>query len=146
MAGLTLGGGQEVDLGRGMHRALEGQEVWRERHGQLSVEQLQTLLLSRQAQDLVLEPLVLLLQGVERLEHLHDCQGGKKSFSIAGWGWGWGVVLQSRMGNTSAPDVVRTWPRYDHCVHKLCNMDTFIKFDVGRLSDDDVADYVNETI
>lgn len=55
-----------------MHRALVGQKVWRERHGQLCVEQLQTLFLGRQAKDLVLEPLVLLLQGMERLEHLHD--------------------------------------------------------------------------
>lgn len=59
-----------------MHRALVGQNVWRERHGQLCVEQLQTLFLGRQAKDLVLEPLVLLLQGVERLEHLHDWKSG----------------------------------------------------------------------
>lgn len=55
-----------------MHGALVGQNVWRERHGQLRVEQLQPFLLGRQAEDLVLEALVLLLQGVERLEHLHD--------------------------------------------------------------------------
>lgn len=72
---LTLGRRQEVDLGRGVHGALVGQDVWRERHGQLRVEQLQPLPLGRQAEDLVLEPLVLLLQGVERLEHLHDCKG-----------------------------------------------------------------------
>lgn len=61
-----------------MHRSLVQEEVWRERHGQLGVEQLQTIFLGRQAEDLVLEPLVLLLQGVERLEHLHDCKGGKE--------------------------------------------------------------------
>lgn len=55
-----------------MHGALDGVNLWRERHGQLRVEQLQSLLLGRQAEDLVLEPLVLLLQGVQRLEHLHN--------------------------------------------------------------------------
>lgn len=55
-----------------MHGALGGVKLWRERHGQLRVEQLQSLLLGRQAEDLVLEPLVLLLQGVQRLEHLHN--------------------------------------------------------------------------
>ena len=69
-----MGGRQEVDLGRGMHGALAGESVWRERHGQLRVEQLQPLLLGRQAEDLVLQALVLLLQGVERLQHLHDCR------------------------------------------------------------------------
>lgn len=44
-----------------MHRSLVQEEVWRERHGQLGVEQLQTIFLGRQAEDLVLEPLVLLL-------------------------------------------------------------------------------------
>lgn len=50
-----------------MHGTLGRKKVWRERHGQLRVEQLQPLLLGRQAEDLVLEALVLLLQGVERL-------------------------------------------------------------------------------
>lgn len=67
-----------------MHRALVGEDVRRERHGQLGVEQLQTLFLGRQAQDLVLQPLVLLLQGVERLEHLHDCNGGEEGSAWAG--------------------------------------------------------------
>lgn len=80
--GLTLGGGQVVDLGGGVHGGLGGEDVWRERHGQLGVEQLQPLLLGRQAEDLVLEPLVLLLQGVQRLQHLHNWgrkRGRKKS-------------------------------------------------------------------
>lgn len=85
MKALTLRGWQEVDLGRGMHRALVGQNVWRERHGQLCVEQLQTLFLGRQAKDLVLEPLVLLLQGVERLEHLHNWKRGRKQDYILYW-------------------------------------------------------------
>lgn len=71
-----------------MHRALVGEDVRRERHGQLCVEQLQTLFLSRQAEDLVLEPLVLLLQGVERLEHLHDCKGEEEvsaSLGCSAW-------------------------------------------------------------
>lgn len=67
-----------------MHRALVGEDVRRERHGQLRVEQLQALFLSRQAEDLVLEPLVLLLQGVERLEHLHDCKGGEEISALLG--------------------------------------------------------------
>lgn len=50
-----------------MHGTLGRKKVWGERHGQLRVEQLQPLLLGRQAEDLVLEALVLLLQGVERL-------------------------------------------------------------------------------
>lgn len=79
-----------------MHRALVGEDVRRERHGQLGVEQLQTLLLSRQAEDLVLEPLVLLLQGVERLEHLHDCKGGEEvSASL-------GCSARTHLGATSA--------------------------------------------
>lgn len=67
-----MDGRQEVDLGRRVHGAMGRVNVLRERHGQLRVEQLQPLLLGRQAEDLVLEALVLLLQGVERLEHLHN--------------------------------------------------------------------------
>lgn len=62
-----MGGGEEVDVGGRV-----GQGVRREGHGQLHVHQLETLLLGRQTQDLVLEPLVLLLQRVQRLQHLHD--------------------------------------------------------------------------
>lgn len=40
--------------------------------GQLHIEQLQPLLLGRQAEDLFLETLVLLLQRVEGLEHLYN--------------------------------------------------------------------------
>ena len=74
---LTLIGRQEADLGR-LQGALDGVGVRREGHGQLRVEQLQPLPLGGQAEDLVLEPLVLLLQRVKRLEHLHDWsrQGG----------------------------------------------------------------------
>lgn len=60
-----------MDLGR-VHGAVGGVDVWREGDGQLRVEQLQALLLGRQAEDLILQPLVLLLQRVQRLEHLHD--------------------------------------------------------------------------
>lgn len=62
-----MGGGEEVDVGGRV-----GQGMWREGHGQLHVQQLETLLLGRQTQDLVLQPLVLLLQRVQRLQHLHD--------------------------------------------------------------------------
>lgn len=72
---LTLSRRQEVNLGRRVQGALDGMNVRRERHGQLRVQQLQPLLLGRQAEDLVLEALVLLLQGVKRLEHLHDWKG-----------------------------------------------------------------------
>lgn len=45
-----------------------------EGHRELHVEDLQPLLLGRQAQDLLLKPLVFLLQRVQRLQHLHDCR------------------------------------------------------------------------
>lgn len=64
-----------MDLGR-VHGAVGGVDVWREGDGQLRVEQLQALLLGRQAEDLILQPLVLLLQRVQRLEHLHDYRRG----------------------------------------------------------------------
>lgn len=79
-----------------MHRALVGEDVRRERHGQLGVEQLQTLFFSRQAEDLVLEPLVLLLQRVERLEHLHDCKGGEEVSA-------WVLRLEASQCHHSAP-------------------------------------------
>ena len=47
-----------------MEEGLGGMKVRLERHGQLRVEQLQPLLLGCQAEDLVLQALVLLLQGV----------------------------------------------------------------------------------
>lgn len=89
----TLDGRQEVDLGRGL---------WWKRHGQLGVEQLEALFLGRQAEDLVLKTLVLLLQGVEGLQDLHNYNrhGGKKTMSeqqtsvgpgLGPGGWGWGV-------------------------------------------------------
>lgn len=46
----------------------------REGHRELHVENLQPLLLGRQAQDLLLKPLVFLLQRVQRLQHLHYCR------------------------------------------------------------------------
>lgn len=46
----------------------------REGHRELHVENLQPLLLGRQAQDLLLKPLVFLLQRMQRLQHLHDCR------------------------------------------------------------------------
>lgn len=71
---LTVGGGQEVGLGGGVRGAVGGERVRRRREGpgQVAVEQLQPLPLHREAEDLLLQPLVLLLQRVERLEHLHD--------------------------------------------------------------------------
>lgn len=68
----TLDGRQEVDLGRSVHGPLAGQNVWRERYGQVGVEHLEPLLLSRQAEDLILKALVLLLQRVKGLQDLHD--------------------------------------------------------------------------
>lgn len=70
----TLRGRQEADLGGCVEGP--GEEVGLEGDGQLRVEQLQTLLLGCQGEDLVLEALVLLLQGVQRLEHLHNWNGG----------------------------------------------------------------------
>lgn len=61
-----------------MHGALRSDDVGGKLHGQLCVEQLQTLLFGCQAEDLVLEALVLLLQGVKRLQHLHDCDRKEK--------------------------------------------------------------------
>lgn len=62
-----------VGEGRGGARRDEG-------HGQLHVEQLQAVLLGGEAEDLVLQPLVLLLQGVQRLERIHDYkrEGGRE--------------------------------------------------------------------
>lgn len=54
-----------------MYGVLSGVNMWKG-HSQLGVEQLQPLLLGCQAEDLVLEPLVLLLKGVQRLEHFHN--------------------------------------------------------------------------
>lgn len=45
-----------------------------EGHRKLHIENLQPLLLGRQAQDLFLKPLVFLLQRVQCLQHLHDCR------------------------------------------------------------------------
>lgn len=59
-----------------------------EGHRELHVENLQPLLLGRQAQDLLLEPLVLLLQRVQRLQHLHDC--GERTERLRGRGAGRG--------------------------------------------------------
>lgn len=46
----------------------------REGHRELHVENLQPLLLGCQAQNLLLKPLVFLLQSVQRLQHLHYCR------------------------------------------------------------------------
>ena len=83
--------------------------MWRERDGQLRVEQLQALPLGREAEDLVLESLVLLLQGVKRLEHLHDCGeegerhthtrqlSGVKTACVCGGKW-WDVMQEGSVG------------------------------------------------
>ena len=58
-------------------RAVGGRQSSRqggEGHRQLHVENLQSLLLGRKAQDLLLKPLVFLLQRVQRLQHLHNCR------------------------------------------------------------------------
>lgn len=46
----------------------------REGHRELHVENLQPLLLGCQAQNLLLKPLVFLLQSMQRLQHLHYCR------------------------------------------------------------------------
>jgi len=48
-----------------------------ERDGELDVEELQTLLLGCQRHDLLLEPLVLLLQRVQGFEHFYNCREQK---------------------------------------------------------------------
>lgn len=62
-----------------------------ERDGELDVEELQTLLLGRQRHDLLLEPLVLLLQRVQSFEHLYNCRDGTEEGEegrTAGRRWG----------------------------------------------------------
>lgn len=68
-----------------------------EGHRKLHVENLQSLLLGRQAQDLFLKPLVFLLQRVQGLQHLHDCRErvrtleprrpGRRGESTGGGAW-----------------------------------------------------------
>lgn len=50
----------------------QGSRQGREGHRELHVEDLQSLLLGCQAEDLLLEPLVFLLQGMQGLQHLHN--------------------------------------------------------------------------
>lgn len=73
-------GGSPLTLGRQAigprDRAVGGRQGGRqggEGHRELHVENLQPLLLGRQAQNLFLKPLVFLLQRVQCLQHLHDC-------------------------------------------------------------------------
>lgn len=56
-------------------RAISGRQASRqsrEGHGELHIEDLESLLLGCQAQDLLLKPLVFLLQGMQGLQHLHN--------------------------------------------------------------------------
>lgn len=77
-------------------RAIGGRQSSRqggERHRELHVENLQSLLLGRKAQDLLLKPLVFLLQRVQRLQHLHDCKQRARAPEPRGLGRrgeGWG--------------------------------------------------------
>ena len=93
-----MGRGEEVDLGRGVQGARVGEGVWREGRGQVDVEQLQTLLLGGQAQDLVLQPLVLLLQGVQRLQHVHDYSSRN-----------WSIKIQKKI-TKSVKHYIDIWP------------------------------------
>lgn len=70
-------GGQDV-VGLAARPVAAGHH-W-ERDGELDVEELQTLLLGRQRHDLLLEPLVLLLQRVQSFEHLYNVDA---SFPVA---------------------------------------------------------------
>lgn len=56
-------------------RAISGRQdsrQGREGNGELYIEDLESLLLSCQAKDLLLQPLVLLLQCMQGLQHLHN--------------------------------------------------------------------------
>lgn len=84
---LTVGGQDVVGLAA---RPVAAGHHW-ERDGELDVEELQTLLLGRQRHDLLLEPLVLLLQRVQSFEHLYNCRDGTEEGEegrTAGRRWG----------------------------------------------------------
>lgn len=78
----------------------------RERDGELDVEELQTLLLGCQCHDLLLEPLVLLLQRVQGFEHFYNCReekGGRGTGSGERTGDG-----RKRRGSTEVPQLDHT--------------------------------------
>lgn len=60
-------------------RAISGRQgsgQGREGHRELHIEDLQSLLLGCQAEDLLLEPLIFLLQRMQGLQHLHNFREG----------------------------------------------------------------------
>lgn len=87
-------------------RAVGGRQGGRqggEGHRELHVENLQPLLLGRKAQDLLLKPLVFLLQCMQRLQHLHNCRQKARAPEPRGPGeagrrWGRGGGGDTRAG------------------------------------------------
>lgn len=65
----------------------QGSRQGREGHRELHIEDLQSLLLGCQAEDLLLEPLIFLLQRMQGLQHLHNFRegGGEEPEVSAAW-------------------------------------------------------------
>ena len=86
----------------------------RERDGELDVEELQTLLLGRQRHDLLLEPLVLLLQRVQGFEHFYNCRE-RKGEGGQGQGREWGTEERGEGDPQEVPQLDHTgggdWPQ-----------------------------------
>lgn len=74
-----------------------------EGHRELHVENLQSFFFGCQAENLLLEPLVFLLQCMQRLQHLHDCRerwGGRAEPQVGGGGtrgWRGGAKFEGRV-------------------------------------------------
>lgn len=63
-------------------RGRQGSRQGREGHRELHIEDLQSLLLGCQAEDLLLEPLVFLLQRMQGLKHLHNFREKRRSLRL----------------------------------------------------------------